>query len=72
MYEIKYWSVFQSFLDPSDAGENRGMRLYIGYTWTSRKPMIQLGGTHCTPTKLVKLIKIWLDNAYSNVWYILN
>jgi hypothetical protein len=47
----------------------------MSYTWTSRKPMIQFGGKNCTiyliefgvPMKLVKLIKMYLDETCSKV-----
>jgi hypothetical protein len=50
------------------------MREYISYSWTSRKPMIQLG-KHCAiflqsfgvPLKLLRLIKMCLNEMYNKV-----
>jgi hypothetical protein len=59
---VKYWSRNVSTT-----------RHYIGYSYTSRKPMIQLGGKYCiliefeVPMKLLRLIKMCLNKIDSKV-----
>jgi hypothetical protein len=52
------------------------MKQCISYLWTSRKPVIELGRRPCiifslsfgTCMKLVRLVRMFLNETYSRVW----